>query len=87
MALSMVLEASEVAELFQWKSEATIESELPQMKEALGKELSDVLYWVLLMANDAGVNLEEAFSKKMAENEQKYPVDKARGSSKKYTEL
>ena len=87
MALSLVLEASEVAELFQWKSEADIQATLPELKDALGRELSDVLYWVLLMAHDAGINLEQAFVSKMRENEMKYPVDRAKGSSKKYTDL
>ena len=87
MALSLVLEAAEVAEIFQWKSDAQIEESLESTRERLGKELSDVLYWVLLMAHDCGVDLKGAFERKMNENERKYPVALAKGSSKKYSEL
>lgn len=87
MALSLMLESAEVGELFQWKNDHEIESKLPEMRADLGRELSDVLYWVLLMAHDAGVDLADAFDQKMAENERKYPADMARGSSRKYTEL
>lgn len=87
MALSLMLESGEAGELFQWKSDAEIESKLPELRPELGRELSDVLYWVLLMAHDAGIDLPNAFEQKMRENEAKYPVDAARGSSRKYSEL
>ena len=86
MALSLALEAAEVLEVFQWKTAEQIEQELGAMRDKLGRELSDVLYWVLLMAHDAGINLAESFAKKMDENEAKYPVNLARGSKKKYSE-
>ena len=87
MALSLMLESGEVGELFQWKGDSEIASKLPELRQELGRELSDVLYWVLLMANDAGVDLAKAFESKIAENEVKYPVDRAKGSSRKYSEL
>lgn len=83
MAISLMLEAAEVAELFQWKRD----EELGTVSEALGKELADVLYWVVLMAHDFKIDLGEAFREKMDENEQKYPVASAKGSAKKYTVL
>jgi len=46
-----------------------------------------VLFWVLAMSRDHGIDLAEAFRKKIAKNEQKYPVEKAKGVSTKYTEL
>ena len=87
MALSLMLESGEAGELFQWKSDAEIESRLPELRSELGRELSDVLYWVLLMAHDAGIDLPKAFEQKMRENETKYPADVARGSSRKYSDL
>ena len=87
MALSLMLESGEAGELFQWKSDAEIGSKLHELRPELGRELSDVLYWVLLIANDAGIDLAAAFEHKMLENEAKYPVDAARGSSRKYSEL
>ena len=87
IALSMMLEAGEVGEIFQFKTDTEITDTLDSLKERLGDELSDVLYWTLLMAHDSGVNLEEAFARKMARNEAKYPLEKAKGNNRKYTEL
>jgi dCTP diphosphatase len=87
MALSLMLEAAEVGEIFQWKSDEQIEQEQATIREKLEREISDVLYWVLLMAHDGAINLEEAFERKLAENERKYPVELSRGSSKKYSEF
>lgn len=87
MALSLMLEAAEVGEVFQWKSDDEINLEQSVIREKLERELSDVLYWVLLMAHDSGIELEHAFERKLAENEAKYPVELSRGSSKKYSEF
>jgi NTP pyrophosphatase (non-canonical NTP hydrolase) len=87
MVLSLMMEAAELAEHVQWKNDAEITARLEERKEAAGEELADVLYWTLLIANDFGINLEEAFEKKMKSNEQKYPVEKAKGKHNKYTEL
>jgi NTP pyrophosphatase (non-canonical NTP hydrolase) len=87
MALSLMLEAAEVGEIFQWKSEEQVEQERGVIREKLERELSDVLYWVLLMARDSEIDLEDAFQRKLAENEQKYPVELSRGSNKKYSEF
>jgi NTP pyrophosphatase (non-canonical NTP hydrolase) len=87
IALSLMLEAGEVGEIFQFKSERELDAVVDQKRQQLGEELSDVLYWVLLMAHDAGIDLEQAFAQKLQRNEEKYPVEKSKGSSKKYTEL
>lgn len=87
MALSLLLEASELAEHFQWKSDAESLGVLESRREDIADELSDVLYWTLLMAHDFGVDLPKAFERKLAKNELKYPIEKAKGSSKKYSEL
>jgi NTP pyrophosphatase (non-canonical NTP hydrolase) len=87
MALSLMLEAAEVGEVFQWKSDDQITLERDAIREKLERELSDVLYWVLLMAHDSEIQLEQAFQRKLSENEHKYPVELSRGSSKKYSEL
>jgi NTP pyrophosphatase (non-canonical NTP hydrolase) len=76
-----------VGELFQFKSEAELEKVVESKRERLGEELSDVLYWVLLMAHESGIDLERSFAEKMKRNEEKYPLEKARGNNRKYTEL
>lgn len=81
LAISLTLEAGEVLEHFQWKSKEEID------KEEIGKELADVLYWVVLMSDNLGIQLGEVFEQKMLENENKYPVEKAKGNKQKYTRL
>lgn len=87
VALSLSLEASEVLEHFQWKNGKELEEYVKTHKEHIGEELSDVLYWILLMSNDLGIDIIDAFNKKMDKNEEKYSTDKFKGSHKKYNEL
>jgi len=87
MALGLSLEASEVMEHFQWKNQEEAEEYLKTHKEDLADELSDVLYWVLLMSHDLGIDLKEALPRKLRKNELKYPLDKAKGKNVKYTQL
>jgi dCTP diphosphatase len=86
VALSLSLEAAEVLELMQWRSGDSLQAHLDQTREHLGQELSDVLCWVLILAHDQGIDLPRAFRDKMRSNAEKYPVEKARGSARKYTE-
>lgn len=87
MAISLMLEAAEVGELFQWTPDSQITKLDSTEASRLGEELSDVLYWVLAIANDSGVDLASAFNSKMQKNRDKYPIEKSRGVSTKYTEL
>jgi len=87
VALSVVLEASELLEHFQWKTPPEVAEHVKSHKAAVANELADLLYWVLLMAHDLDIDLPEALVKKLAENAAKYPVSKAKGSHKKYPQL
>lgn len=87
VALSLVLEAAEVLEHFQWKSPEEITDHIAAKKEDLAEELADVLYWVLLLSHDLDIDIEEVSRKKLRKNAEKYPVEKAKGSHRKYTEL
>lgn len=87
LAISLSLEAAEVLEHFQWKNETEMADHIKNRKDDVGEEIADVLYWVLLLSNKVGLDLTDAFEKKMQKNEAKYPIDKAKGSHKKYTEL
>lgn len=89
LIVSLNLEAGELLELTQWKSDAQI-SELPRKEsgmEALRDECADVLLYLLLIADKAGIDLEKAAYDKLAKNADKYPVEKCYGSSQKYTQL
>lgn len=87
MAISLALEAAEVLEHFQWKNKEEVEKYVKEKKENVADELSDVLFWVLLMSHDLDINIVEAFDKKLEKNAAKYPIEKARGTHAKYTEL
>ena len=85
-ALSLVLEATELLELFQWKNGPELDAHLLEKREELSDELADVLGWILLIAADQKIDLAQAFHKKLAKNHAKYPLDRVKGSSKKYSE-
>ena len=87
LSISLALEVAEVMEHFQWKDAKEMDQHAIDKKAEIGEELSDVLYWVLLLANKLDVDLVDAFNKKLVKNEMKYPVSKSKGTHKKYTEL
>jgi NTP pyrophosphatase (non-canonical NTP hydrolase) len=55
--------------------------------EEVSDELADVLYWVILIANDLDIDLKQAVKRKLVKNDKKYPIKKAKGKHTKYTEL
>ena len=89
LIVSLNLEAAELLELTQWKSDAEMAAlaTLPEAHEALRDECADILLYLLLIAEKAGINLIEAAERKLEKNALKYPAEKFRGSSRKYTEL
>ncbi|MDO8729291.1 MAG: nucleotide pyrophosphohydrolase [bacterium] len=87
VALSLVLEAAEVMEHFQWKSKKEMEKYIITNKIDIGEELADVLYWVLLMSHDLRIDVLDMLEKKIKKNEEKYPVEKAKGKHTKYNKL
>ncbi|MCA9301320.1 nucleotide pyrophosphohydrolase [Candidatus Saccharibacteria bacterium] len=87
LAISLSLEASEVLEHFQWKSDEEINKHINEKSNKIADELADVLYWTLYISDKAGIDLSAAFAAKMKKNEIKYPIEKAKGSHRKYTEI
>jgi len=79
IAKSIAIEAGELLECYQWSDEANLE----HVKE----ELADVIVYCQNMLDCLGLDVDEIVNSKMDKNEQKYPVEKAFGSSRKYTEL
>ncbi len=84
LAISIALEASELLEVFQWSGE-DIGTE--GKEEKIKEELADVVNYCVLMADICGLNLDEIIQEKVKRNGEKYPVEKARGKSDKYSEL
>lgn len=84
LAISLSLEAAELLEIFQWSgSDTECRERLPEMRE----ELADVLMYAILLSDRLGLDLDEIILEKLRRNEEKYPVEKARGRKEKYTEL
>ena len=80
LAKSLVIEAAELLECFQW-------SDTDYDLEHVGEELADVLVYSQNLLDKLGLDADEIVNRKMAQNEAKYPVDKAKGNAAKYTEL
>ncbi len=87
LAISLSLESAEVLEHMQWKSPEELEKRLLENSGELADELADVLHIVVLLAHDLRIDLDTAYREKMKKNEKKYPIEKAKGKAKKYTEL
>lgn len=87
LASALTVEAAELLEHFQWLTEAQ-SRELPADKRvAVEEEMADVFLYLLRLSDQLNIDLVEAAKLKLRLNAAKYPVDKSRGSSKKYTEL
>lgn len=81
LSLALSVEAAELLELFLWKSPE--EADVNKVKE----ELADVIAYALLLADNYDLDVEQIVLDKIGQNEKKYPISKAKGTAKKYTEL
>ncbi|PIP64995.1 nucleotide pyrophosphohydrolase [Candidatus Peregrinibacteria bacterium CG10_big_fil_rev_8_21_14_0_10_49_16] len=88
LAIGIVLEASELLEHFRFLSDAQMQALLasPVKKQEVEEELADVFCFLLRFSQMYDIDLSEALRKKMRKNAEKYPVEKAKGKNKKYTE-
>ena len=84
LAISINLEAAELLEIFQWSGTDTV---CAQKEDKIREELADVLNYCILMADTCGLDLDEIIQEKVEKNNEKYPVEKARNSARKYDEL
>ena len=81
LAIGLSVEASELLELFLWKNPEAVD------QGKIREELADVLNYAFQMADKYGLDIKEIMMEKIRRNAEKYPVEKARGSAKKYNEL
>ena len=84
LAMAMAGEVGEVMEHLQWLSAEQCESLPEETHQALALELADVLFYLLRLADRLDISLAEAAQRKLALNESRYPVERVRGSAKKY---
>jgi NTP pyrophosphatase (non-canonical NTP hydrolase) len=87
LAAALAVEAGEVLEHFQWLSPAESTALDAQRRHEVALELADVLLYLVRLADRLDVDLAAAAQEKLALNARKYPVERARGTHRKYTEL
>ena len=86
LAMALAVESAELLEHFQWLTEAESSALAPERQEAVAAELCDVLFYLVRLADRLDVDLAAASAAKLAANADKYPVDRVRGSARKYDE-
>lgn len=84
LAISISLEAAELLEVFQWSAE---DVNCTEKMDKIREELADVINYCVLMADACGLNLDEIVLAKIKSNNEKYPVELAKGSKEKYNQL
>lgn len=87
LAMALSVEAAELLEHFQWLPDAESDALRPTQRVLIGEEIADVLLYLVRLADRLDIDVLAAARRKMRLNARKYPVAKARGSSRKYTEL
>ena len=85
LAVSLILEASELLEHFQWKTDEEVAEMLKgDSLSGIEEEIADIAIYLTYLSHDLGIDLEKAMAEKLDKNRKKYPADKVRGSAKKY---
>lgn len=84
LAISISLESAELLEIFQWSADDLY---CEDKKDKIKEELADVLIYAALLADCCGLDIDEIIQNKIKKNNDKYPVDKAKGSKEKYDRL
>ena len=87
MAISIILEASELLEHFQWKTKDEVEKYVLMHREEVQDEIADIAMYLFETADNLGIDLLSAMEKKLAKNSKKYPIEKSKGRHAKYNTL
>ncbi len=87
LATSVCVEAAELLEQFQWVDNKSAESHAVANRAEIADEIADVAMYLFELADNLGIDLKKAMLEKLAKNEAKYPVEKARGVATKYDKL
>ena len=87
LAMALSVEAAELLEIFQWLTEAQSRSLAPDAHAEASDEVADILLYLVRLSDTLGIDPIAAANRKLLANAAKYPVEKARGNSKKYTKL
>lgn len=87
LAMALAVEAAELLETFQWLTEEQSRNPSPEALAAADEEIADVLLYLIRLSDKLGIDPVAAANRKIMRNAEKYPAEKARGNSRKYTEL
>lgn len=87
LSMALAVEASEILEYFQWLTEEQSRNLNPEILKKVKEEVGDVQIYLVRLADRLGFSPLEAAEEKLKKNQEKYPIDKAKGKAKKYTEL
>lgn len=87
LSMALSVESSELVEIFQWLTIEQSNSLSPELKKNVENEMSDILMYLIRMSDILNIDLSKAIGEKFLLNGEKYPVDLARGTAKKYSEL
>lgn len=89
LAIALSIEASELLEHFRWQNDKEVEELFldSKKKEDVEDEMADILYFLVRIAQKYDIDLSEALENKLKKNEEKYSVEKFKGSHKKYNEV
>lgn len=88
ISMALSVEVAELIEIFQWSNtDGTKEINDEEIRKNIEEEIADILIYILIFSDKLNLNLSEIVSKKIEKNEDKYPIKKSYGTSKKYTEF
>jgi len=87
MAVAIAAEAGELLQHFVWQSASQSQDRIKDRQSDIASEMADIAILLFEMASNCDIDLADAIRSKLARNEERYPVEKAKGSNKKYNEL
>lgn len=89
LSIGLMLEASELLEHFRWKSKDEVEEVMKNLdkKKNIEEEMADIMYYLIRIAQVYDIDLSDALNRKIEINEKNYPIEKFKGSNKKYNEI
>ena len=87
LAESIVIEAAELLELFQWQSNSDADTLTDEQREEIHNEVADVVIFLLYLCHDLGIDIDDAVKKKIKRNASRYSVEKSKGNATKYNKL
>lgn len=86
LAMALSVEAGELLELFQWLTEEQSAELTPEVRAQVAEEIADVQIYLVRLADRLGVDIQAAVDAKLRSNEARYPADRVKGSSRKYSQ-